>query len=279
MSVLSPTIMLIDTHCHLASRRFNDMVQVCADSRALGVGFCISQGTDPENWETHLQLAHDYPDFIASCLAVHPSDCTGVSEEQWEHMVQLCRSHPLAAIGETGLDYYWDAPEGWDEKLYRARQQDFLVRHFALAQELGLNISLHTRDKVGAGSACFEDAFAIARDFPGVRPVFHCFIGTQEQAERIFAELDGMISFTGLITFKKTENVQAVAAWCPEDRLMVETDAPFLSPEPHRGELNIPGRVCFVAEKLAVLRRCSPQHIADITTANACRFFRLPAFA
>ena len=252
------------------------MAQVRAESLALGVGHCISQGTDPSNWEENLRLAAEMPEFISSCLAVHPSDCAEVNDEQWQHMVQLCHEHPQVAIGETGLDYFWDAPEGWDEKLYHARQHDFLERHFALAQELGLNISLHTRDKVGKGSACFEDAFAIARQFPGVRPVFHCFIGTREQAERIFSELDGMVSFTGIITFKKTEPQQAVAAWCPEDRLMVETDAPFLSPEPHRGELNIPGRVAFVAQKLAELRGVSPEHIAEVTTANARRFFRLP---
>lgn len=269
--------MLIDTHCHLASRRYEDMQQVRADSRALGVEFCISQGTHVKDWEETLQLAQQMPDFIAPCLAIHPSDCTEVSEADWAHLQQLCRSHvgALAAIGETGLDYFWDAPEGWEEGAYHARQHDFLERHFALAEELGLNISLHTRDKVGKGCACFEDAFAIARHFPKVRPVFHCFIGTQEQAERIFSELDGMISFTGIITFKKTEPQQAVAAWAPEDRIMVETDSPFLSPEPHRGELNIPGRVSFVAQKLAQLRGVSPEHIAAITTANARRFFRI----
>ena len=266
--------MLIDTHCHLASRRYEDMQQVREASLELGVEHCISQGTSPSDWEQNLHLAASMPGFISSCLAVHPSDCTEVSEEQWQHMVQLCREHPQAAIGETGLDYYWNAPEGWEEKAYHARQHDFLERHFALAQELGLNISLHTRDKVG--SACFEDAFAIARQFPGVRPVFHCFIGTQQQAERIFSELDGMISFTGIVTFKKTEQVQAVAAWCPADRYMVETDSPFLSPEPLRGQLNIPGRVRLVAEKLALLRNCSPEQIAQETTDNARRFFCIP---
>lgn len=268
-------MMLIDTHCHLASSRYSDLSAVRGESCELGVQFCITQGTRPGDWEKSLLLAQEMPDFIAPCLAVHPSDCTEVSDEQWAHMTALCRDHSLAAIGETGLDYFWDAPEGWDEAAYRARQRDFLERHYALAEELGLNISLHTRDK--AGSACFEDAFAIARQFPKVRPVFHCFIGSQSQAERIFSELDGMVSFTGLITFKKTEAVQEVAAWCPEDRIMVETDSPFLSPEPYRGQVNIPGRVRFVAEKLAQLRGVSLERIAEITTANARRFFKLTA--
>lgn len=249
------------------------MAQLRAESRELGVDFCISQGTHPEDWERTLELAAEIPDFIAPCLAVHPSDCTVVDAEHMQKLAELCSAHPLAAVGEAGLDYYWPAPEGWEEPTYHARQHELLEQHFELARRLGLNISLHTRDKVGC--ACFEDAFAIARQFPGVRPVFHCFIGTRRQAERIFEELDGMVSFTGIITFKKTEAVQEVAAWCPEDRIMVETDAPFLSPEPLRGQLNIPGRARYVAEKLAALRGVSIDHIAEITTANARRFFKM----
>ncbi len=267
--------MIIDTHCHLVHPRYCDLESLRRESVELGVPHCICQGTHPRDWELQLELARRYPDFISSCLALHPSECTEATEEDFAHMRELCLAHPQAAIGETGLDYFWDAPEGWEEDAYRARQRRFLELHYALAEELGLNICLHTRDKVGAGSACFDDAVAIARDFPRVRPVFHCFIGSREQAELIFNELDGLISFTGLITFKKTEAVQAVAAWCPAERFMLETDSPYLSPEPHRGQLNIPGRTYFVAEKVAQLRGISVEEVAAVTTANARRFFRL----
>ncbi len=266
--------MIIDTHCHLISEKYGDLDQVRAESLALGVGHCVTQGTSAYDWEPQLALAARMPDFVSSCLAAHPSEVHAVSDAQLEHMENLCRRHPQAAIGETGLDYFWDAPEGWSEEAYRARQRMFLERHFQLAQELGLNISLHTRDKVGLAS--FEDAFAIARNFPKVRPVFHCFIGDSAQAERIFSELDGLISFTGILTFNKSEQVQAVATWCPAERFMVETDSPFLSPAPHRGKLNIPGRTKYVVDKIAELRGVSPEEIAASTTANAKRFFRLP---
>lgn len=268
--------MMIDTHCHLASPKYENLDEVRRNSLALGVDHCISQGTAPDDWELTLAQASRMPDFITPCLATHPSECMACSDEQLAQMEGLCRRHcdVLAAVGETGLDYYWDAPEGCDTESYYARQRMMLERHFALAAELGLNISLHTRER--RGCACFEDAFAIARLFPTVRPVFHCFIGTQEQAERIFGELDGMISFTGLVTFRKTEAVQAVAAWCPSDRFMLETDSPFLSPEPMRGQLNIPGRTRYVAEKVAALRGVSIEEVAALTTANARRFFRLP---
>lgn len=266
--------MIIDTHCHLVSRKYEDLAKVREDSLALGVGHCISQGTGAEDWEPQLEIARRMPDFVSSCLAVHPSEVTTVSDEQLLHMEELCRRFPQAAIGETGLDYFWPAPDGWTEEDYRARQRVFLERHFQLAQELGLNISLHTRDKKGL--AGFEDAFAIARNFPKVRPVFHCFIGNGEQAERIFSQLDGMISFTGLLTFNKTEDIQTVAAWCPAERFMVETDSPFLSPTPFRGITNIPGRTKYVVDKIAELRGVSPEEIAACTTENARRFFRLP---
>ena len=267
--------MIIDTHCHLVHDKYEDLELVRAESLALGVGHCISQGTHPQDWLPQLELARRMPDFITSCLAAHPSEATNVSDEDFEYMADLCRKYPQAAIGEAGLDYFRDAPEGWDEARYYARQKVLLEKHFALAEELGLNISLHTRDK--EGTACFDDAFAIARNFPKVRPVFHCFIGSKEQADAVFEHLDGMVSFTGIITFKKSNAVQEVAAWAPLERVMVETDSPYLSPEPHRGKLNIPGRTRFVAEKLAALRGVSLEEIAAATTANARRFFRLPA--
>ncbi len=265
--------MLIDTHCHLVHRQYDDLDAVRRESAELGVTHCVSQGTAPADWEGHLALARRFPGFVSTCLAVHPSECTEAEEEDLTRMRALCLAYPQAAIGETGLDYYWAAPEGWSEEAYRARQHRYLEWHFSLAEELGLNISLHTRDR--KGSACFDDAFAIARSFPKVRPVFHCFIGTPAQAEAIFSELDGLVSFTGILTFNKSEQVQQVAAHCPADRFMLETDSPYLSPEPHRGKLNIPGRTRFVAEKMAALRGVTLEEVAAQSTANAHNFFRL----
>ncbi len=264
--------MLIDTHCHLVTPKYNDIAQLIADSSDLGVKHMITQGTHRKDWQGSIDLALAYPESISSCLAVHPTDAATVTDDDMVELERLCHAHPQVAIGEAGLDYYWPAPEGWTEQRYRARQHELLEQHFALAEKLGLNISIHTRDR--KGSACFDDALAIARQFPRVRPVFHCFIGTQQQAEAIFGELDGMISLTGIVTFKKTDELQSVATWCPADRLMLETDAPYLSPEPYRGELNIPGRTRFIAEKIAELRRVSLEEIAHITTENAKRFFR-----
>ena len=134
--------MIIDTHCHLVSNKYEDLEQLRADSVALGVKHCVSQGTGADDWEPQLEIARRMPDFVSSCLAVPPSDVTNVTDEQLCYMEELCRRHPQAAIGETGLDYFWAAPEGWTEDAYRARQRVFLERHFQLAQLL-LTLQLH----------------------------------------------------------------------------------------------------------------------------------------
>ncbi len=265
--------MIIDTHCHLVTTKYPDIATVLEESYQLGVTHSITQGTHRKDWQGSIELAQLYPDRVSSTLAVHPTDAPSVQDGDMEELERLCLEHPQAAIGETGLDYWWPAPEGWTEENYRRRQHELLEQHFALAEKLGLNISLHTRDR--KGTACFDDTFAIAKNFPKVRPVFHCFIGNQTQAEAIFAELNGLISITGIVTFKKVEDLQDIATWCPADRLMLETDAPFLSPEPYRGQLNIPGRTYYVAKKIAELRSQSLEEVAHFTTENAKSFFRL----
>ena len=267
--------MIIDTHCHLVSSKYENMDKLVADSCDLGVTHCVTQGTHRADWLLQLELVARYPHFMSSCLAIHPCDAMTVVDGEGgdlELLRELCLSHPPVAIGETGLDYFWSAPEGWTEEVYRARQQNLLEAQFQLASDLGLNISIHTRDR--KGTACFDDCVAIARNFPKVRPVFHCFIGTKQQAQLVFDELNGLISFTGIMTFKKTQDVQDVVSWCPEGRFMAETDSPYLSPEPFRGKVNIPGRTRYVVEKMAQLRRVSVEEIAAQTTATAREFFR-----
>lgn len=267
--------MLIDTHCHLTSPRLAErpLNELAARAAEHGVGHCISLGTERADWEAQLELGRRMPSFVTPCLAIHPTEAHLAGEQDMAVLRELAVANPLGAIGEAGLDYYWPAPEGWQEQDYRRRQCELLEAHFEIARELGLNISLHTRDR--KGSASFEDAVAVARRYPEVRPVFHCFIGSREQAARIFDVLDGLVSFTGIATFRSAPEVQDVAAWCPADRLMVETDSPYLAPEPVRGSVNEPAFAGFVAAHIARLRGMAPEELAEATTANARRFFRL----
>lgn len=267
--------MLIDTHCHLVSPRLADVPlrELAARAAKQGVEHCVSLGTERGDWEAQLELGRQMPSFVTPCLAVHPTEAHLSGEDDMALLRKLAAQNPLGAIGEAGLDYYWPAPEGWDEGDYRRRQCALLEAHFEIARDLGLNISLHTRDRKGAAS--FEDAVAIARRYPTVRPVFHCFIGSREQAGRIFDDLDGFISFTGIATFNKAAGVHDVAAWCPADRYMVETDSPYLAPEPMRGKINEPAWVSYVAARIADLRGVSVEQVAEETSATARGFFHL----
>ncbi len=266
--------MLIDTHCHLASDCYaHAMDSIEERARAAGVTYCVTQGTHPnDDWEKQLALANAFPSFITPCLAVHPTEVLRIDETAIEKLATLAETQALGAIGEAGLDYYWPAPQGYVEQDYRRKQQEILEAHFEIARRCGLNISLHTRDR--KSDACFADAVSIARLFPDVRPVFHCFIGTQEQAELIFRELDGFISFTGIVTFKNATAVRKTAAWCPIDRFMLETDSPYLTPEPYRGQTNEPSHVAQIAASISALRGISVEEIAERTEETARSFFR-----
>ncbi|MCD8071404.1 MAG: TatD family hydrolase [Akkermansiaceae bacterium] len=267
--------MLIDTHCHLASACYRgSLAAVEARARSGGVGHCVSLGTHPEDdWAEQLAMEGLSPRFVTPCLAIHPTEVHRTSPGDVGKLAALASARPLGAIGEAGLDYYWPAPEGWSEEEYHRRQRELLEAHFRIARACGLNISLHTRDR--RGSACFRDAVDIARRFPEVRPVFHCFIGTREQAEVVFRELDGLISFTGIVTFKSSAKLREVAAWCPPDRFMIETDSPYLTPEPHRGKTNEPAYARHIAACLAVLRKVDETEIERLTSKTARNFFRL----
>ncbi len=237
--------MIIDTHCHLASRQFDQSrreiyVRHAAEA---GIDRMITLGACMDDWKENLSWARQFPGTVFCALGIHPDDAHGAPENWAEKLTAAAETVPLAAIGETGLDYFHPVPEGWETADFHRRQQELLEEHFELAARLGLNIVLHTRDRKGSRS--FEDALAIAGNHAGrVRPVFHCFIGDTAQAARIFDRLDGMVSFTGVATFKNAPVVAETARWCPEDRIMLETDSPYLSPEPLRGRMNEPAHRC-----------------------------------
>lgn len=268
--------MIIDSHCHLASRQFRNSKRsaIVDAARAVGVGHMITLGASLEDWEDNVSWAQEFPDAVSVCLGIHPDDVHEAPTDWARTLGQIHAQTPLVAIGETGLDYFHPAPEGWTSELFHAAQQKLLEEHFDLAEKLGLNIVLHTRDRKGSGS--FEDAFAIARQYVGrVRPVFHCFIGNIEQAQRVFDELDGMVSFSGVATFKNARDVAEAARLCPLERLLVETDSPYLSPEPLRGRMNQPAHVVHTAEFIAKLKGISLDEFAEHTTQNAKVFFKL----
>jgi TatD DNase family protein len=208
-------------------------------------------------------IAADRPGVFAA-VGVQPNHVAEAVEGDWERVVELASRPRVVAIGETGLDRYWDrAPF--------ALQQDWFGRHLQLAHDLGLPVVIHCRD----GAADVADQLA-ALGRP-VRGVLHSFTGAIDDVRR-FCELGLYISFAGMLTFKNKglDALRAAAAVVPPDRLLVETDSPYLSPDPVRGRSNQPSHVAWTARKLAEVRGVSPGEIAHISTANARRLFALP---
>ena len=257
--------MLTDSHCHLASARFSGEVpEVVARARGAGVRRMVTLATCPEDIVLNREIAERH-EGVFFCPAIHPCDAHGAPDDFEAVVGEALDSPKAAAVGETGLDYFHPAPEGWGDEAFRERQRDFLERHFVLAGERGMNVVIHTRDQSGKQS--FEDALAIyARHAGRARAVFHCFVGALAEAERV-VELGGLVSFTGIATFPKAGEVMEVARALPAGSFMVETDSPYLAPVPHRGKRCEPGFVRHVAEAIAAARGESPEELARQTEA------------
>ena len=264
--------MLTDSHCHLASHRFGaeELPSLLGRARDAGVTRLVTLATCLDDLEANLRIAGD--PSVHACLGIHPCDVHHAPDDAVETIAAFMDDLRVCAIGETGLDYYHPAPDGWEEHRFRERQRDFLRVHFELAERCGLNVVIHTRDRTGFGS--FDDALEIYRGYHDrVRALFHCFIGTPDNAAKVL-DLGGLLGFGGVATFKNASDVRETMLSCPPGTFVVETDAPYLAPEPHRGKRNEPSFVRNTAERIAELRGETLESLASHTGAAADRFFR-----
>ncbi len=255
--------MLIDTHTHVQVHQFaGDRQQVIAAAFADGIDRLIVPGVDVESSRDALALATAYPGRIFAGVGTHPHDATTLTDEALAAERELAREPGVVAIGEIGLDYYRNLSP-------REVQQRALIQQFALARELDLPVILHNRDS-------HDDMIAHLRAYgQGLLGVFHCFIGTKEMA-RDALDLGFYLSFAGPVTFPRNTELAEVAAWAPADRILVETDSPYLAPPPFRGKRNEPRHVRLVAQRIAEFRGLALEDFAAITTRNAEALFRLP---
>ncbi|MEP2777540.1 MAG: TatD family hydrolase [Luteolibacter sp.] len=264
--------MITDSHCHLASARFSEgeAVEIISRAEAAGVHRMVTLATSLEDLEKNLELANDAR--VAAAIGIHPCDVHNAPDDAVARLAEHMGDSRVCAIGETGLDYFHPAPEGWEEANFRKRQRDFLVSHFELAAEAGLNVVIHTRDK--QGSASFEDALEIYSGYSGkVRAVFHCFISAWELGEKVIAQ-GGLVSFGGVSTFKNAHVAKDAATRCPAGSFMMETDSPYLAPEPMRGKRNEPAYSSHIAARIAELRGESLASLAAHTESAVDGFFR-----
>jgi len=256
---------LIDTHAHLDDEQFAaELPAVIERARAAGVSTMLAIGTDAASSAESVRLAVEYPQVFA-VVGIQPNHVAEAQPGDWDRIVELASAPKVVGLGETGLDRYWDyAP--------LELQQDYFARHLLLSQERELPFVVHTRESDADVLVMLREA---AQRGP-LRGVMHSFTGTAETAAECVA-LGMYISFAGMVTFKKSEELRAVAATIPADRLLVETDSPYLSPHPLRGKRNEPAHVVHTATCLAEVRGVPLATLAAETTANARRLFRLPS--
>ncbi|MDF1752488.1 MAG: TatD family hydrolase [Verrucomicrobiales bacterium] len=259
--------MLIDTHAHLTSDRFRDRVpEIVAQADAAGIGHIITIGCDLVDSGQAVELASKFPNVTAT-VGIHPCYVDEIKESDWAMKLRnLVEENEVSGIGEIGLDYYHAPPGSYSESEWRSLQADFFKKQLVLAEELGFPVVIHQRESG-------DDVLSILQDFPKVQAVLHCFTGTLQQAESAL-EMGHSLSFTGVVTYPKAPEVREIAAMVPEDRIMVETDSPYLAPVPYRGKSNEPGYVVHTAAKIAEVRGMDADQFAAITTRNAQNFFK-----
>jgi TatD DNase family protein len=258
-------MMLVDSHCHIDGEQFDaDRDEVVQRARDAGVVAMLNIGTgDPhsDDFRRAVAVAEKYENVYAS-VGVHPHDAKLYDHAAEEHLRELASSQKVIGWGEIGLDFYYDhSPRDVQERVFR--------RQICVARELGLPVIIHSRD------ADDETVRVLSEESGrGLRGIMHCFGGTPDMALQLL-EIGFMISFAGNVTFKKAENLRESARVVPMDRLLVETDCPFLTPVPFRGKRNEPAYVAHTAAFLAELHGLEPEIIAEHTTRNFLRFFDL----
>lgn len=256
--------MFIDSHCHLDFPDFDsDRAEVIARARAAGVVAFINPGCTIARSRRAVEIARHHSDVYAA-VGIHPHDAATLTDETIDEFTQLAADTHVVAIGEIGLDYFRIAEEV--EQTIEIQKNAF-HRQLTLAQTLHLPVILHTREAEA-------DTLAILDAFPDVRGVAHCYTGSRETADALIAR-GWMIGFTGIITFKNADALREVVRAVPLERMLIETDAPYLAPEPHRGGRAEPAYVALVAAMIAAIKNVSVEEVGDVTTRNAKALFSL----
>lgn len=250
---------LFDTHAHYDSGAFNaDRMEVLASMPEAGVELILNPGCDLPSSQTAVELAEKFP-FVYAAVGVHPSDCEGFSQNTLDGLRTLAAHPKVRAVGEIGLDYYWkdNPPREFQREVFHAQLE--------LAEELQLPVIIHDRE-------AHQDCLEVVRAHPKVTGVYHCYSGSLEDAKTL-VKLGWMLSFTGVVTYKNARRSLEVIDWLPMDRIMIETDSPYLTPEPFRGRRNDSRKVYRVAETIAQVKGLEAEEAARITLENGKRFF------
>ena len=252
--------MYFDSHAHYDDRRFDsDRNEALLALAKNGISNITNIGSDIKTSKKSVELAEKY-DFVYAAVGVHPHEVKDMTDADLVKIADLSKHKKVVAIGEIGLDYYYDHSP-------RDAQRYWFKKQMKLSYDLRLPVIIHSRDAT-------EDTIKICRESKIHGGIIHCFSGSVETA-KIYLDLGYHISFAGPVTFKNAKSLPDVAKIVPDDRLLIETDCPYMAPEPHRGERNCSVYVKHVAEKIADLRGVSAEHIAKVTSDNAKKIFNI----
>lgn len=250
---------IFDTHAHYDADRFDsDRDALLSAMPGVGVGLVLDPGCDLPSSRAAAELAERYPHVYAA-VGIHPENCGDFVPEHMDALRQLAREPKVVAIGEIGLDYYWpeNPPRDFQQQVFRGQLE--------LALELDLPVIVHDREAHG-------DSLAIVKEYPALRGVFHCYSGSVEMARELLA-LGWYLGFDGPVTYKNARKTVEVAEMVPLDRILIETDSPYMSPVPLRGKRNDSRNVFYIAEKLAQIKGMTTEELARLTMENGKSLF------
>ena len=254
---------MIDTHCHIDDPQYaEDLAAFLAAQREGGVEAMLVPGVDKTSVEDVLKVCNQYPGYIFPALGLHPENV----KEDWQEQLQILKEavdkqmisdRCMVAIGEIGLDYHWDTT-------FKEQQHEALREQMRWAEQYDLPVMIHSRDAT-------EDTLNILREFPTVKGVMHCFSGSHEVAKQVI-DMGYYLGIGGVLTFKNCKLAEHLVG-IPLERLILETDAPYMAPVPYRGKRNESRWMWYVVERLARIYNCTPKHVDEVTTANAKALF------
>ena len=252
--------MYFDTHAHYDSGAFNaDREEILAALPEAGVALIVNPGCEVRSSETAIALAERFP-HVWAAVGIHPEDMADMSDGDLDKIEQLSKHPRCVAVGEIGLDYYWDASR-------KEEQKALFIEQLRLALRRDLPVIVHDREAHG-------DCLDIVRQFPGLRGVFHCYSGSVEMAQELLKR-GWYLGFDGPITYKNARKALEVLEICPLERILIETDSPYLSPVPMRGRRNDSRNLVYVTEKIAEIKGITPEEAAAITMENGKKLFNI----
>ncbi|SHO53066.1 TatD DNase family protein [Anaerocolumna xylanovorans DSM 12503] len=255
-------IMIFETHAHYDDEAFNeDRSELIESLKDAGIGYVVNIGASLESSGASLKLAEKYPFFYAA-VGVHPSETGELTEENFGRLREACKNQKVVAVGEIGLDYYWDTPE-------REIQKEWFLRQMELAKEVKLPAVIHSRDAA-------EDTLKMIQssNLKSVGGIIHCFSYAKEMA-KAYIDMGFYLGIGGVLTFKNAKKLKEVVEYAPIESLVLETDSPYLAPEPNRGKRNSSLNLTYVAQKIAEIKGLDYETVIAVTEQNARKVYRL----